>query len=123
MLETLKIFASSEVVLAGIGLILATSSLISGLQMIKGARGSVEHKIHRFNGYCSITVYIALAILSLVKFGIRPGALIGWSAGFGLIFFKLWIVKTRRRAIKYVPWLGVMVILMWLYVLYISMNR
>ncbi len=122
MLETLRIFASPEVVLAGVGLILVTSSFISGLQLIKGARG-IEHKIHRFNGYCSLTIYIVLAILSFVKFGVRPGALIGWPAGLSLIIFKLWIVKTRRRAIKYVPWLGVMVVLMWLYILYASMRR
>ncbi len=122
MLETLIIFASPEVVLAGIGLILVTASFISGLQLIKGVR-SIERKIHRFNGYCVLTIYILLAILSFVKSGIRPGALIGWPAGLALIFFKLWIVKTRRRAIKYVPWLGVMLILMWLYVLYISMRR
>ncbi len=122
MLETLRIFASPEVVLAGVGLILVTASFISGLQLIKGVRG-IERKIHRFNGYCVLTIYIVLAILSFVKSGIRPGTLIGWPAGLSLIFFKLWIVKTRRRAIKYVPWLGVMLILMWLYILYISMSR
>ncbi len=122
MLETLRIFASPEVVLAGIGLILVTSSFISGLQLIKGVRG-VERKIHRFNGYCVLSIYIVLAILSFARFGARPGAIIGWPAGLSFIFFKLWIVKTRKRAMKYVPWLGVMLVLMWLYVLYTSMRR
>ena len=35
MLETLLIFASLGVVLSGLGLVLATSSFIGGLQLIK----------------------------------------------------------------------------------------
>ena len=122
MLETLRIFASWGIILSGLGLVLATSGFIGGLQLIKGLRGSVEGKIHRFNGIISLSTYIILAITSLVEFGFRPVAFLGWLCGLGLILFKLWIIRTRRRALKYVPWLGVMIVLMWLYILYINMK-
>jgi hypothetical protein len=122
MLETLRIFASWGIVLSGLGLVLATASFIGGLQLIKGLRGSVEGKIHRFNGIISLSTYIILAITSLVEFGLRPVAFLGWICGLGLILFKLWIIRTRRRALKYVPWLGVLIVLMWLYILYINMK-
>ncbi len=123
MLETIKIFASWGVVLSSLGLVLATSSFIGGLQLIKGAsRSSAERKIHRFNGIASLSIYIILAISSLAIYGFGFVALFGWICGLGLILFKLWIIRTRRRALKYVPWLGACIVLMWLYILYINMQ-
>ncbi len=123
MLETLMIFATLGVVLSGLGLVLATSSFIGGLQLIKGLKGSVEGKIHKFNGFSSLLIYIALALSSLVMHGVRPLALLGWVAGLGLILFKLRIIRGRnKRAIRYVPWLGVCILTMWLYLLYINMS-
>jgi hypothetical protein len=123
MLETIKIFTSWGVVLSSLGLVLATSSFIGGLQLIKGARrSSVERKIHRFNGITSLSIYIILAISSLATYGLGAVALFGWICGLGLILFKLWIIRTQRRAFKYVPWLGVCIVLMWLYILYINMK-
>lgn len=112
------------VVLASIGLILATSSLISGLQLVKGITAHVEGKIHRFNGYATITIYCILAILSFVNSGIRFWALLAWTSGLLLTLLKLWIVKKsrkKRRAFKYVSWLGGTLVLMWFYLVYIHM--
>lgn len=108
-------------ILASLGLILATSSFISGLQIIRTSRSSIEGKIHRFNGYVSITLYLILTVLSFVKSEYSLVVLLGWLSGFCFIMIKIWIVKKRRRRLKkYVSWFGVCIVLMWLYITYIN---
>ncbi|MBE9528123.1 MAG: hypothetical protein IME99_02660 [Proteobacteria bacterium] len=105
-------------IMASIALVLATSSFISGLQLIKGKRASVNGIIHRINGYCSVTLLFSIAVLSFILHGFSGWALFGWLCALGLIALKIWIVRRRaRRAFKYVSWIGATMILIWLYVL------
>lgn len=116
-----KIFMNIQIVLASIGLVMATSSLISGLQLVK-MKITIEGKIHRFNGYASIVLYVVLAALSFTETGLRFMSVVGWTLGLLLILSKLWIVRKsrkKRRAFKYISWFGGTLILLWLYLVYI----
>ncbi|TAN63639.1 hypothetical protein EPN18_01830 [bacterium] len=112
------------VTLASIGLIIATSSFISGLQLIRGTSITIEGRIHRLNGYLSIILYVILAVLGFALSGISLWSVFGWFSGFFIILTKLWIVKKsrkKRRAFKYVSWFGASLTLMWLYMVYIHL--
>ncbi|MBI5238027.1 MAG: hypothetical protein HY887_06355 [Deltaproteobacteria bacterium] len=117
----ISIFTNIPAILASIGLILATSSLISGLQLARGAKRTVDSRIHRFNGYINISIFVILAVLSFRETGLNIWTAVGWPGGLFLILLKLMTVKVsrkKRRAFKYVSSLGGMLILMWLYLLY-----
>jgi len=103
--------------LASLGLILATTSFISGLQAIK-SRGSADAKIHKLNGYVTFLIYISLAGLSLGKkdgIGLWPVA--AWASGLLIIFVKIWVVRSGK-AYKYASWVGITLIIMWLIIIY-----
>lgn len=120
----LRILHGAPVVLASIGLIIATSSFISGLQLVRGTVATVEGKIHRLNGYMTIILYILLTILAFALHGISLWSVGGWLLGFLIILTKLWIVKKsrkKRRAFKYVSWFGATLTLMWLYIVYVHL--
>jgi energy-coupling factor transporter transmembrane protein EcfT len=120
LLTILGIFGNVSTLLASIGLVLATSSFISGLQLVRGNTSPVEGKIHRLNGYTTFSLYIVLAALSFALSGPRVSSLLGWPAGFAVVLTKIWIVKRKRnrRAFKYVSWIGATLILVWLFIVY-----
>lgn len=106
-------------ILASVGLVIATSSFISGLQLVKAAN-IVEGKIHRLNGITTIVLYNVLLVMAFIDSGFGIMRLIGWSLGLLVILTKLYIVRGRkRRAYKYVSWMGATLILIWLYLVII----
>ncbi len=118
---TLMTFVTSaQTIIASIGLILATSSFISGLQIVKGTRAGIEGKIHRINGVIVISLYIILAVRGAVINGITWN-IVWWALGMCVILLKLKIVRTKGRAFKYASWLGGTLILIWLYLVYIHL--
>lgn len=117
-------YSTISTVLASIGLVLATSSFISGMQIVRGAYVNIEGKIHRASGIITITIYGTLTALSFINYGFSILSAAGWFFGFFLIFMKLTIVRLsrkKRRAFKYVSWLGASLILMWLYIIFINL--
>ena len=108
-----------KIALASLGLILATSSFISGLQLVRGTSSGIEGKIHRFNGYVSLSIYIVLTLLSFARSGFNPLTLLAWLSGLGLILLKIRTVRKKGRFVKYASWIGVSLVIMWLYVVYI----
>ncbi len=116
-----SVLTSVPTLIASVGLILATSSFISGLQLVKGTSVALEGKIHRFNGVSSIIIYTVLFILSMIQDGLS-WTIIGWISGACVIALKVSIVRRRRRrTFKYVSWLGGTLTLIWLYVVYVHM--
>ena len=104
-------------ILASLGLILATTSFISGLQAMKN-KGSADAKIHKLNGYVTILIYLSLAGLSLGKkgeIGLWPVA--AWASGLLIICIKIWVVR-RGQAYKYASWIGIMLLIVWLIIMY-----
>jgi len=121
ILSLFSVFSTLPIILASIGLVLATSSFISGLQLVKGANIS-ERKIHRFNGFATMILYLVLSIFYFWTNGIGAWGVFAWLTGFLVIFLKLAIVhaKNKRRAFKYVSWLGGTLIVIWLILVYIN---
>lgn len=118
MWEILSVFTNISTVIASLGLVLATSSFISGLQLVRGA-SVVELKIHRYNGFSSIILFTILAVMSLVNSGVRFWPLLAWLTALSIIVIKLYIVRKRKKAFKYVSWIGGTLILIWLFLVYI----
>jgi len=119
MSEFFSVFTSIQSVIASIGLILATASFISGLQLVKSAT-IIEGKIHKFNGFFSIVLYTSLATLAFATEGLRIWSDLAWIIGFLVILLKVSIVRKKsRRSFKYVSWIGSSLLLMWLYLVYI----
>lgn len=119
-----NIYSTISTILASIGLVIATSSFISGMQIVRGTYVNIEGKIHRFNGIVTITIYVVLAVLSFINYGFTLLSVVGWLFGSFLIFMKLFVVmasRKKRRAFKYVSWLGASLILMWLYIIFINL--
>ncbi len=121
ILSFFSVFSTIPIILASIGLIFATAGFISGLQLVK-ASDPFERKIHRFNGFITIALYLILSTLYFSQNGIRLWSVIAWLCGLIVIFLKLTIVhaKNRRRAFKYVSWLGGILIIIWLIIVYIN---
>jgi len=108
-------------IIGSIGMIIATSSFISGMQLVRTRKKSFEGKIHRINGYTSIALFIILFFLSFIGSGYSLMVLLLWLSGFSIILLKLRIVRKRRWAFKYVCWFGVSIISMWIYIIYTHM--
>ncbi len=104
------------ILLASLGLILATVSFISGFQALR-IRRSVDTRIHRLNGYLMFFAYLFLAGLSFVKGGINLSSIASWGTGLTIILTKIWIVR-RGKAYKFGSWLGIMLIITWLIIVY-----
>jgi hypothetical protein len=115
-----RLFTSIPTIIASIGLIIATSSFMSGLQLVRGA-SRIEKLIHRYNGIATLSLYGVLFVMSLVSNGFRLMPFLAWLSGWFFIFIKILIVRKRGRALKYVSWVGTILILMWLYLIYIHL--
>ncbi|OGW49378.1 MAG: hypothetical protein A2Z50_00420 [Nitrospirae bacterium RBG_19FT_COMBO_42_15] len=107
-----------NIFLASIGLVLATASFLSGMQLIKKDNTAVILKIHRLNGYITFLIFISLALMPLFgKGGIKPWAITAWGAGFGISLFKIWAVKAKK-GYKYGTRLGIILFIIWLAIIY-----
>jgi len=119
-LNLLSVFSNLSTLFASLGLILATSSFISGMQLVKAAN-IAERKIHRFNGFTTLTLFICLAGFSIYSKGLGLWSFWGWLLGLGLFSLKITLVRRRRRrTFKYVSWVGASLILLWLYLVFIN---
>lgn len=115
--DILSIFNNLSTIIASMGLILATSSFISGLQLVKAAN-IAERKIHRFNGFTTLFLFLCLAGLSIYNNGLGLWSFWGWLFGLSLFSLKIYIVRRRRRSFKYVSWVGASLILLWLFLVF-----
>jgi len=113
-----ELLTDIRTIFASIGLMLATASFISGLQLVR-SKSRIELKIHRVNGYVSITLYTVLFIWYFVENPVTAYAFTMWLCGILLILTKLWIVKRRKKAFRYVSWMGATLVLIWLYLVFI----
>jgi len=106
-------------IVASVGLVMATMSFMTGLQTVKRDRSDAMMmvKLHRFDGYVTCLVYLALAGLSLSNGGMRLWPVIGWIAGLVLIILKILMVRNRKYC-KYASRLGIMLFLSWLFIIY-----
>lgn len=107
-------------IIASIGLIMATVSFMTGLQLAKRDKSVsiMMAGMHRINGYITCTVYIAIAALSLNgNGGFRTWSVIGWAVGLGLIAIKIFVIRNERYY-KYGSRVGLMLFVTWLIIIY-----
>lgn len=109
-----------NIIVASLGLVLATVSLITGLQVVNRDKVSAAMmaSMHRINGYLVCLIYIIVATLSLSGHGgIRTWSIVGWAAGLGLIVIKILVVRNERLC-KYSSRLGILLFITWLVIMY-----
>lgn len=107
-----------NIFLASIGLVIATASFLSGMQLVKKDNTAVILRIHRLNGYITFLIFTSLALLSLSgKGGIKSWLIMTWGAGFGVCLFKIWAVKAKK-GYKYGTRLGILLFIIWLVIIY-----
>lgn len=107
-------------IIASVGLVLATMSFISGLQVVKrdNILGAMSATMHRLNGYLSCLAYVILATMSLSSLsGMRTWSVIGWVVGFLLIIGKVMCVR-NEKLYKYGSRLGLLLFIAWLVIIY-----
>lgn len=110
----------TNMIIASVGLVLATMSFISGLQVVKRDKrlGAMAATMHRVNGYLSCIAYVILATMSLNAIGgFKMWSVIGWIFGFGLIIGKILCVR-NVKFYKYGSRLGLFLFIAWLVIIY-----
>lgn len=114
------IFTNLSITIASIGIVLAATSFISGLQLVRATSASIEAMIHRANGYLTILLFILLALIALRSRMINTAALFLPLAGLSLFLMKLWVIRRHKRFLKYVSWMGGSLILIWFIIFYVN---
>jgi hypothetical protein len=115
------IFSSAAIILASLGIVLAVTSFISGLQLVRATRASIEGMIHRANGYLTVILFNVLTLIAISSNKINMASLLLPLTGLAVFLVKLWIIRRHKRFLKYVSWMGGTLITIWLLVFYINM--
>ncbi|MDO8446512.1 MAG: hypothetical protein Q7T53_10505 [Deltaproteobacteria bacterium] len=114
------IFTNLSITVASIGIVLAATSFISGLQLVRSTSASIEGMIHRANGYLTIILFIVLTLIAISSSMINMAALLLPLTGLAVFLVKLWIIRRHKRLLKYVSWMGGTLITIWLFVFYVN---
>ncbi len=114
------IFTNLSITIASMGIVLAATSFISGLQLVRSTSASIEGMIHRANGYLTIILFIVLTLIAISSSIINIAALLLPLTGLAVFLVKLWIVRRHKRFLKYVSWMGGILITIWLLVFYVN---
>ena len=100
---------------------LSVITFIAGFRMVKRRSGRAEKSLHRVNGWLTISLYIIVAVLSIAK-GTSAFYLIAWAVGMMVHLFKLYIIK-KGLAARYGGYLGAMLIITWLVVIFTHLPK
>ncbi len=108
-------------IVASIGFILSLMAFIAGFRMVKRRGGRAERTVHRINGYLTIMLYVIVAALSIAK-GTSGFFIFGWAVGLLVHTFKYYIVK-KGLAARYGGYVGAMLLIVWLVVIFTHLPR
>lgn len=114
------IFTTLSITLASIGIVLAATSFISGLQLVRATSKSIEGMIHRANGYFTIILFVVLAAVAIPGSLNNIAALLLPISGLFVFMIKLWILRRNRQFLKYVSWMGGTLIAIWFLLFYVN---
>jgi len=114
------IFTNVSIILASVGIVLAATSFISGLQLVRSRSQSIEAIIHRANGYITVALFALLALIAIPGIMINTAALLLPIAGLGIFLIKFWIVRRNKRFLKYVSWMGGTLVVIWFLIFYVN---
>lgn len=114
------IFSNVSIILSSIGIILAATSFISGLQLVKSKFYPIDVRIHRVNGYITIALFCILTLMAIPRSEVDSAALQWPLTGLSVFLLKVWIVRKKRRLHKYVSWLGGTLLIVWLCIFFVN---
>ncbi|HHD10967.1 MAG TPA: hypothetical protein ENK42_00870 [Deltaproteobacteria bacterium] len=104
------------VFLASLGFIFAVASFIGGFRMVRRTDHVEEAVMHRINGYITVGIYVALAVIFLKdRFSLFYLSL--WTLGLMVHLFKLFIAR-KGLGVRYGGYVGAMLIITWLVVIF-----
>ncbi len=104
------------VFLASLGFIFAVASFIGGFRMVRKTDHEEEAVMHKMNGYITVGIYVVLAVLFLKdKHSLFYVSL--WALGLVVHLFKLFMAR-RGLGVRYGGYIGAMLIITWLVVIF-----
>ena len=108
-------------IIASIGFIFSVMAFIAGFRMVKSRSGRAERVMHRINGILTIAFYVIIAIFSISK-GTSAFFIFGWAVGMLVHIFKVYVVK-KGLAARYGGYVGAMLLIVWLVVIFTHLPR
>ena len=108
-------------IIASIGFIFSVMAFMAGFRMVKSRGVRAERMIHRVNGYLTISLYVVVAVYSISK-GSAPLYLFAWAVGGLVHIFKLFIIK-KGLAARYGGYVGAMLLIVWLVVIFTHLPK
>ena len=113
-------FLDLHTIIASLGVIFATTTFISGLQVAKREKqlGTIMTMMHRVNGYVTFIIYVVIATLTLSTYdSIQVWPVIGWFTGFFLMALKVLTVR-NEKFYKYASRVGLLLFIVWIVIIY-----
>lgn len=108
-------------IIASVGFVFSVMTFIAGFRMVKSRGSRAERTMHRLNGFFTITLYLIVAVLSISK-GTSGLFIFGWAVGMLIHIFKLYLVR-KGLAVRYGGYVGGMVLIVWLVVIFTHLPR
>ncbi len=108
-------------IIASIGFMLSVMSFIAGFRMVKRRGGRAERTVHRINGYLTVILYVIVAVMSIAK-GTSGIFIFAWAVGMLVHIFKYYIIK-KGLAARYGGYVGAMLLIVWLVVIFTHLPR
>ena len=108
-------------IIASVGFILSVMAFMAGFRMVKSRGGRAERMMHRINGALTIAFYVIVALFSISK-GTSALYIFGWAVGMLIHIFKLYVVR-KGYAARYGGYVGAMLLIVWLVVIFTHLPR
>lgn len=118
----LTIIASQMLtIIASVGFIFSVMAFMAGFRMVKSRGSRAERAMHRTNGILTMMLYVIVALLSMSK-GTSALYIFGWAVGGLVHIFKLYVVRIGLAA-RYGGYIGAMLLIVWLVVIFTHLPR
>ena len=108
-------------ILSSIGFVCSIMTFIGGFRMVRRSDHPGEAQMHRLNGYITITVYVALAVLA-ISLHLKVLLILVWLAGLCVHLLKLLLVK-KGLAVRYGGYMGAVLLMTWLVVIFTHLPK
>ena len=99
-------------IFSSIGFVCSVITFIGGFRMARRSEHPGESKMHRMNGYITITAYVVLAVLA-ISTHLKVWLILAWFMGFLVHLFKVFLVR-KGLAIRYGGYMGAILLMIWL---------
>lgn len=112
---------SAIIILSSVGFVCSIITFIGGFRMVRKSDHIGEPKMHRMNGYITITVYVVLAVLA-ISLHLEVLFILAWLFGFCIHLFKVFLVW-KGLAVRYGGYMGGILLIVWLVVIFTHLPK